>query len=444
MRVEVLAVGTELLLGQIVDTNSAWIGEQLATAGLDCLYQAKVGDNHGRLVQALRDALSRADAVIVCGGLGPTPDDLTREALAEVLGVTLELDDELAVRIESMFSARGRVMPMNNLRQAEVPAGAVVIEQRLGTAPGLICELAPTPGAAPGSPGPLGAPGSPADGRKVVYAVPGVPYEMKEMIERAVLPDLARRAGAPAVILSRTLRTWGMTESGLAETIAARVDAQTNPTIAFLASGIEGIKVRITAKAPTTDAARELVDAEAAQLLDILGDVVFSANDEPMEAAVAHELTRLGLTLGVAESLTGGLVASRLVAVAGASGWFRGAVVAYDSSVKRSILGVDDGPVVSEAAAVQMARGVAAAVGSSVGLALTGVAGPDAAEGHAPGAVCMGWWLADTVGAGGARAALADGRSGAVTVSLPGDRERVRQYATITALDLLRRELRSL
>ena len=429
MRVEVLAVGTELLLGQIVDTNSAWIGEQLATAGLDCLYQAKVGDNHGRLVQALRDALSRADAVIVCGGLGPTPDDLSREALAEVLGVTLELDDELAVRIESMFSARGRVMPMNNLRQAEVPAGAVVIGQRLGTAPGLICELAP---------------GSPADGRKVVYAVPGVPYEMKEMIERAVLPDLARRAGEPAVILSRTLRTWGMTESGLAETIAARVDAQTNPTIAFLASGIEGIKVRITAKAPTTDAARELVDAEAAQLLDILGDVVFSANDEPMEAAVAHELTRLGLTLGVAESLTGGLVASRLVAVAGASGWFRGAVVAYDSSVKRSILGVDDGPVVSEAAAVQMARGVAAAVGSSVGLALTGVAGPDAAEGHAPGAVCMGWWLADTVGAGGARAALADGRSGAVTVSLPGDRERVRQYATITALDLLRRELRSL
>lgn len=437
MRVEVLAVGTELLLGQIVDTNSAWIGEQLATAGLDCLYQAKVGDNHGRLVQALRDALSRADAVIVCGGLGPTPDDLSREALAEVLGVTLELDDELAVRIESMFSARGRVMPMNNLRQAEVPAGAVVIEQRLGTAPGLICELAPR---------------SPSDGRKVVYAVPGVPYEMKEMIERAVLPDLARRAGEPAVILSRTLRTWGMTESGLAETIAARVDAQTNPTIAFLASGIEGIKVRITAKAPTTDAARELVDAEAAQLLDILGDVVFSANDEPMEAAVAHELTRLGLTLGVAESLTGGLVASRLVAVAGASEWFRGAVVAYDSSVKRSILGVDDGPVVSEAAAVQMARGVAAAVGSSVGLALTGVAGPDAAEGHAPGTVCIGWWLADTVGAAdtadtagaaNARAALADGRSGAVTVSLPGDRERVRQYATITALDLLRRELRS-
>ena len=426
MRVEVLAVGTELLLGQIVDTHSSWIGEQLAAAGLDCLYQAKVGDNHARLVDALRSALARADAVIVCGGLGPTQDDLTREAIAEVLGVALDLNDELAVRIESMFSSRGRVMPMNNLRQAEVPEGAVVIDQRLGTAPGLICEV-PNGDAAP----------------KVVYAVPGVPYEMQEMIERAVLPDLARRSGSAAVILSRTLRTWGMTESGLAETIAHRVDGQTNPTIAFLASGIEGIKVRVTAKAQSVEAARDLVDSEAAQLLDILGEVVFGPNDETMEQAVALELVRLGCTLGVAESLTGGLVASRLVGVAGASAWFRGGVVAYDAEVKRSLLGVGDGPVVSESAALQMAAGVAAAVGAHVGLALTGVAGPDASEGHKPGTVCIGWWIGAAEGGGGV-GGLSEPQAGAVTVQLPGDRERVRQYAAISALDLLRRELRTL
>src|SRR3954471_12354206 len=183
MRCEVVAVGTELLLGQIVDTNSSWIGEQLALAGIDSFFQTKVGDNLERIVGSFELALSRSDAVIVCGGLGPTQDDITRPALAKVMGVELVRDEALGDLIRHMFESRGRAMPENNLLQADVPEGASIIEQRMGTAPGLICPV----------------------GDKVLYAVPGVPYEMKEMLERAILPDLRRRAGDTATIVSRTL-----------------------------------------------------------------------------------------------------------------------------------------------------------------------------------------------------------------------------------------------
>ena len=193
MRCDVVAVGTELLLGQIVDTNSAWMGEQLASIGIDSLLQVKVGDNLGRITSVIRSVLADADAVIVCGGLGPTHDDITREALAVVMGVQLQPDERVAAAIREMFAARGRRMADNNLRQALVPVGATVIAQTRGTAPGLICPV----------------------GDKVVYAVPGVPHEMRDMVERVILPDLRRRAGDANVIASRTLRTWGESESGL-------------------------------------------------------------------------------------------------------------------------------------------------------------------------------------------------------------------------------------
>lgn len=419
MRCEVLAVGTELLLGQVVDTNSAWIGEQLATAGIDCLYQAKVGDNLGRIVGAIRAALARSDAVICCGGLGPTRDDITREAIAEVLGVPLELDEEVAARISEMFSARGRTMPANNFRQAEVPRGATVIPQVRGTAPGLICRL----------------------GDRSIYAVPGVPHEMKEMVSRAVVPDLVSRSGQAATIFSRTLRTWGMAESALDEALAGRMSAldaaqaegRPTPTIAFLASGIEGIKVRITAKAGSLEEARALVEAEEAEVRRVLGPAVFGVDEVNMEAAVAAVLLERGLTLGLAESLTGGLVGSRLTAVAGASTWFRGSLVVYASEVKRDLLGVGEGPVVSESAALQMAEGAARVLGADVGLALTGVAGPTEQDGQPVGTVWVG--LAGKA-VGGAHASLLRlGRYGG------GDREPIRQIATISALDLLRRRL---
>ena len=405
MRCEVIAVGTELLLGQIVDTNSAWLGERLALAGIDCHFQVKVGDNRGRVADAIRLALSRADAVLLCGGLGPTQDDITREAIADVMGVALERDDAIVDRIREMFSTRQRAMPESNLRQADVPVGATPIEQRMGTAPGLICPV----------------------GDAVVYAVPGVPHEMKEMVERGVVPDLVARAGETTTILSRTLRTWGMSESQLSEVIAERVDRQTNPTIAFLASGIEGIKVRLTAKAPSVVEAQALLAQEEAELRALLGETVFAVDDETMEDAVGRLLLAAGLTLAVAESLTGGMVASRLVDVVGASSWFKGGVVAYDSDVKFDVLDVRDGPVVSAEAAEEMAEGVARLLGADVGLATTGVAGPDEQEGRPVGTVVLGVWL--------------DGASESVEIRLPGQRQHVRGLATISVLDLLRRRL---
>jgi nicotinamide-nucleotide amidase len=417
VRCEVVAVGTELLLGQIVDTNSAWIGEQLALAGIDSHFQTKVGDNRERIISAFRLALERSDAVIVCGGLGPTQDDITREALAEVMGVELVRDDGIADAIREMFASRGRPMADNNLRQADVPVGASIIEQRRGTAPGLICPVTVA-----------GPDGEPVE--KVVYAVPGVPYEMTEMVERSILPDLRLRSGQPATILSRTLRTWGESESALAERLAGRIeqlDERGNPTLAFLASGIEGLKVRITAKGPDEVSCRELLAHEEGVLRDILGDIVFGVDEETMEIAVASLLDAKGLTLGLAESVTGGLLGARLTAAPGASTWFRGSVVSYASEVKYDLLSVPEGPVVTGAAAEAMAVGARKVLGADVGLAVTGVAGPADQEGVAPGTVFVGLALDDSVEAR--------------ELKLPGDRQRVREFAVISALDLLRHRL---
>jgi nicotinamide-nucleotide amidase len=412
MRCEIVAVGTELLLGQIVDTNGSWMGEQLALAGIDCTHRQTVGDNLDRIVDALRLALGRADAVVVCGGLGPTQDDITREAIAEVMGVRLVTDDDVADRILEMFAGRGRRMPANNLRQAMVPEGATAIaDPQPGTAPGLMC--------------PVGS------GDRVIYAVPGVPYEMQQIMTEAIIPDLQRRAGQTAVIESRTLRTWGESESGLAERLADHVtelDERGTVTLAYLASGIEGLKVRMTVKAATKAEAAEVLDAEEAYLRGMLGSLVFGIDDVSMEHAVAALLVEKGLTLAVAESVTGGLVTARLVNVVGASTWLKGGVVAYDSAVKFDLLEVPQGPVVSDAAASAMADGVRRRLGADVGLAVTGVAGPDPQDGEKPGTVFL---------------AVAGPGDDVLTtrVTLPGDRHRIRQFSCISLLDLLRHRL---
>ena len=420
MRIEIVAVGTELLLGQIADTNSAWLGEHLAAAGIGSHFHQAVGDNHQRMVLAFRTALARSDGIIVCGGLGPTHDDITRDAIAEVMNVPLERDEKLVERISSMFTSRGREMPPSNLRQADVPKGATVIPQTKGTAPGLICPL----------------------GHKVIYAVPGVPYEMSDMFDRGILPDLQRRMAengeSTGVIASRVLRTWGMSESGLADALAGHIGEldvpASNATIAFLASGIEGIKVRVTVRADDPDAAAGFLDAEETIIRRILsevaGDVVFGVDDEAIEHAVARALAVEGLTLGLAESLTGGLASSRLVNVPGASQWFRGSVVSYASEVKFDVLGVPKGPVVSEEAAIAMAEGARRVLGADVGLSITGVAGPDPQDDQPPGTVFVG-------------VARPDRKTEVVVFTVPGDRDRVRQYATIAALDLLRRTVGS-
>ncbi|MDA2954218.1 MAG: competence/damage-inducible protein A [Actinomycetota bacterium] len=409
MRCSVVAIGTELLLGQIVDTNSSWLGEQLAAAGIDSLFQVKVGDNLGRIVSTLRSTLAETDAVIICGGLGPTHDDITREAIAEIMGVELEMNDEVALVIEQMFTARNRRMPENNLRQAMVPRGARIIEQRRGTAPGLICPV----------------------GEKVMYAVPGVPFELYEMFERAILPDLLMRSGEASVIKSRVLRTWGDSESGLNERLVGvinELEKVGNPTLAFLASGWEGIKVRLTAKANTQEDAIRLIDVWDAKVRSQVGEIVFGVDEQTMECVVLDMLRQKKLTLGVAESVTGGLVSGRLTAVSGASDVFRGAIISYASEIKYEVLGVTNEPVVSESAAKEMAVGVRKVLGCDVGLALTGVAGPNEQQSIKVGTLCVGL-------------AMPDGSTKSTTMHLPIGREQMRQLSVISALNFLRAEL---
>jgi nicotinamide-nucleotide amidase len=349
--------------------------------------------------------------VLICGGLGPTQDDLTRDAIAEVMGVELVRDMSLAEHIAAMFNARLRDMPQNNLRQADIPAGGNAIDNPIGTAPGLLCEL---------------------PGDKVVYAVPGVPYEMKLMVEQHVLPDLLRRSGEASVIFSRSLKTWGTSESALAEMVAHRLDALDeaggNPTIAFLARGIEGLVVRVTAKGQSDAEARALVEAEEKELRAILGDLVFAVDDDTMESTIVEQLRGRGWTLGVAESLTGGLIGARIVNVPGASDVFRGTIGSYATDVKRSVLGVTAASVVSEDAAREMAEGAQRVLGADVGIAVTGVAGPTEQDGVAVGTVCFAL-------------AIPGQPTEAVSTRLPGDRERLRQFSTISLLNLLRQRL---
>ncbi len=419
MDCEVLAIGTELLLGQIVDTNSAWIGERLAAAGIPCYQQTKVGDNHGRIVEALRAALGRGSDVICCGGLGPTQDDITREAIAEIMGAPLRRETDLVARLNERFA--GREVPEINYKQADVPVGASPILASAGTAPGLICPV----------------------GNNVIYAVPGVPSEMREMVANAVVPDLVRRSGQQATIRSRFLRVWGLTESKVAEVVSPRVEALdqagSNTTIAFLANATEGVRVRITVRANGVDAEAEAaraLDDEEAKLRALLGEAVGGVDDEGLERVVGRLLAAAGLRLAVAESLTGGMVAARLTSVPGASTWFAGGVVSYGEDVKRSLLGVGPGPVVSQEAAEEMAVSVRDLLNSDIGLSLTGVAGPTSQDDQPVGTVFVG--LADAK----ERESPEETSSAVITqLSLRGERQLVRERATTQALDLLRRHL---
>ena len=400
MRCEVIAIGTELLLGQITDTNSSWIGEQLALIGVDSHFQVKVGDNAERMACCIRQALDRAEAVICCGGLGPTQDDITREVIAEVMGVALRRDPAIERKIVDLFARRGRAMTENNRRQADIPLGGAPIPEMPGTAAGLICPV----------------------GEKVIYAVPGVPFEMRAMLAGTVLPDLRRRAGGEAAIRSRVLRTWGHSESGLAEILAGRIaalDGSGNPTLAFQASGMEGLKVRITAKADSEAEAARMIDTEEAAVRGLLGDAVFGADDESMEVVVLDMLRAAGKTLAVAETLTGGLVAARLSAADPAMTTFLGGRAgAWDAGADAAPAGPDG--------ARRAASAIREALGADFGIAALGPA-PD--EDAPPGTVHMG--IASARAATTRRAAL------------PGDRERVREYAVINLLDALRGTLRA-
>ena len=416
MRCEVVAVGSELLLGQINDTNSSWIGRELAAVGIDSFFQTKVGDNLDRMVEVIEHALMRSDVVITTGGLGPTQDDITREAVAQVMGVELKTDEALVTKIEAMWGSRGREMPANNRLQARIPDGAKPIPVQPGSAPGIVASFD-------------------FDGvAKVIYCVPGVPWEMVEMMNEFIIDDMVERAGLTAVIRSRTLRTWGTSESGLAEQLADEIvrldDAGTadgGVTLAFLASGMEGLKVRITAKGADEGAVKALLDDEENRVRDIIGPIVFGIDDQTMESVVLDMCAEQGLTLGTAESLTGGLIAQRLTATPGSSRAFRGGVITYATDVKSAVLGVPAGPSVSEEMVEAMALGVCDRLGADVSVATTGVAGPDAWEGIPPGTV----WIATCV----------DGVVETQLLRYNTDRTRIQNYTTITVLNALRKRL---
>ena len=400
MRCEVVAIGTELLLGIIVDSNSSWIGEQLALAGIDSYYQVKVGDNFARIEGCIRQALERSDAVICCGGLGPTQDDITRDVIARVMGVEMKRDDAIAAKIRHMFEVRGRVMSANNLRQADIPVGAYPIAQMPGTAPGLVCPI----------------------GDKVIYAMPGVPREMKEMFTGTVLPDLRRRSGQSAVIRSRVLRTWGLSESGIDELLTDRMkelDEIRNPTIAFQASGIDGIKVRVVAKCDDEATAKSILDSEEKLIRGILGDAVFGIDDESMEFVILRQLRETNRTVAAAESITGGILSSRMSALDPEMQTFLGSTIGPDSG------GPEHASMSPDKRAAAAAGRVRKQYGSSVGLAVV-AARPD--EGEPFGTV----YSAVSLGSG-------DHTDRAV---MPQDRSRVREYAVINLLSFARRVLK--
>lgn len=400
MIVEVIAVGTELLFGQIINTNTATIGAALAERGLDAHFQQTVGDNLERIASSISTALDRADAVILTGGIGPTQDDITREAVCAATGLPMVFNDEYAERLREWWAGRGKTMPKSNLRQAYHPEGAELMMNPRGTAPGLAIS----------------------HGGKLIFCVPGVPAEMEFLLANDVIPRLVAASGEEKVIVSRLIRTWGRSESDVAETLDDLFEGA-NPSIAFLASASE-IKVRITAKADSTVEALTLIEPVETEVRSRLGNTVFGTDDETIERVLLRLLSDLGYTIGTAESMTGGLVAARFTDLPGSSSVFKGGLVAYTNELKQRLLGVEDiSSVVDAATAVEMATGAQSLLDVDVAVAVTGSAGPDPLE-KPPGTVVI------------AVATPEDARAKELRYS--GDRERIRAYGTTAALQLAR------
>jgi len=408
VRAELISTGTELLLGQILNTNAKFLGERLARLGIDVFFQTTVGDNESRLAEVLHTALKRANLIIITGGLGPTSDDLTKETAARVLGLELLTDELSLVRIEDFFRVRGRKMPEMNRKQALMPAGALVLANMAGTAPGMIVEQA---------------------GKSIVI-LPGPPVEMEPMFLETVEPYLKKKLGEDRVlIVSRIIKVLGLGESTIEEKIRDLVDKQVNPTIAFLAPRGE-VYIRVTAKTGTEKEAMEMIAGIENEIRKRLGDYVYGADGETMESVVAGLLKRHGLTVSVAESCTGGLIAKRLTDVPGVSENFMYGIVTYSNDAKTRFLGVSAGTLekhgaVSEDTASEMAFGVRQAGGTDLALSVTGVAGPGGGTPEKPvGLVFIGF---------------AEGNNVAVKRHLfTGDREVIRWQTANAALNLLR------
>ena len=407
MQAEIISIGTELLLGEILDTNAQYLGARLPALGIDLYYISKVGDNVERLTEVIDRAWRRSDLVITTGGLGPTEDDLTREAIARTLAEEPAVDAELEQHLRDFFSRRGVAMPERNLKQATLIPSARALPNPRGNAPGWWVER---------------------EGR-VIVAMPGPPQEMQHMWEAEVAPELERRRPG-AVLVSRTLKTMGLGEGHVDELVSPLLQSR-NPTIGVYARA-DGVQLRIAAKAPTSQEARALIEPVEEEIRGRLGNVVWGADDDTLEMAVGDLLRRRGLAVATMESCTGGLLAHTMTNVPGSSDYFRGGLVAYTVDMKVAF-GVDAEVidrhgVISAECAQEMARAVCERLGVDIGIGITGIAGPEPQEEKPPGTMHIGLDAAFTT-------------PQIISYQFAQGREAVKRRAVTTALALARRTL---
>ncbi|MCM3353098.1 competence/damage-inducible protein A [Bacillus halotolerans] len=371
-KAEIIAVGSELLLGQIANTNAQFISKQLAEIGVNVFYHTAVGDNPERLKQVIRIAEERSDFIIFSGGLGPTKDDLTKETIANVLGRPLVLNDEAFQSIEDYFKRTKRTMSPNNRKQALVIEGSDVLANHFGMAPGMLTK----------------------HDSRFYMLLPGPPSELRPMFENEAKPLLLKKMGSNEKIVSTVLRFFGIGESQLEADLEDIIDAQTNPTIAPLAADGE-VTLRLTAKHADEKETERLLKETEAVILERVGEFFYGYDDTSLVKELSKACKEKGITLSAAESFTGGLFSEWLTDLSGASALFSGGVVCYSNEVKQNVLGVkketlDRFGAVSEECASELAKGVQQLTGSDIGISFTGVAGPDTQEGHAPGHVFIG------------------------------------------------------
>ena len=361
MIIEIISTGTELLLGQIMNTNTPFLSQKLNDLGFDVVYHSTVGDNKKRMQQVLSNALQRADIIITSGGLGPTQGDITKQVTAELLNIPLFLDEDSANNIKLFFEKRQLVMSENNLRQAMMPTGAIIIKNECGTAPGVIIEH---------------------DSKTIIH-LPGPPHELEWMFEHAVVPYLNKRFALQGVIISRILHTYGIGESALEEKIKDFILAQSNPTIALLANKGEVI-IRLTAKSDTADKAQLLIAGLEQKLRHEIADYIWGLDNDTIEANIGEILTRKQLTIALAESCTGGLITSRITDISGSSNYLMGSIVCYTNKIKTDFVGVPaqiimDHGAVSHQTASLLATNMRQKFTATLGMGITGIAGPNGA-----------------------------------------------------------------
>lgn len=408
MKCEIIAVGTELLLGNIVNTNAQYLSQKLADIGIDVYYNLVVGDNMQRLKDTIRTSLCRSDLIITSGGLGPTADDLTKEGVSEALGLKLISHEASIKKIEAMFKVMGRTMTENNIKQGYIPEGATVLENNNGTAPGVLIEK---------------------DG-KIIILLPGPPKELYPMFEDKVLPYLKTKVHS--TIKSRMLRVIGIGESAAEDMLKEIIKSQTNPTIAPYAKDGE-VHLRITAKSDKIEEADKLIDQMEEKVKAILGENIYGYDEESLEEVVLKLLQERNITISLAESCTGGLIANRLTDVPGASASLICGVVSYSNASKINILGVSEDTIskygaVSRKTAEEMAYGVKRINGTDIGLSITGIAGPCGGSDEKPVGLCyIGVAIGDKVMAH--------------KFNFNGNRKKIKWNSSSRALDFLRREL---